>query len=768
MVLLQNQLQINMKKTALCIGLILSIAGVAQQRKLSYTPSNLPVFINKSGDTLSKALIGGLNQPQFQAIDLNNDGKKDLVIHDRSGGIIVPYINKGNNDITKYEYSPNYVSAFPKIDNAWFLLVDYDNDGKEDLWTKINFRTVLFRNVTKAGDKKVKFAQISSWLVAYNFGQPPLDSNSISCDNFNIPTIADVDGDGDVDIFSYQANEGNLLLYRNMTVDFKLPISPPVFELADFCWGSFIDTAFDGVRVFPCTYKIYRKHGGGSTLLWFDNDDDGDMDLLMGNAGGPNLIYLENGKKDFNTTYDSIIRYNGNWPANTTPVNIKSFAGAFMLDADGDGVKDILVAPNQTDKSYFYEETEQVWFYKNTGTNKKPIFKFEKKNYFTDELLDHGSYTDPVLYDIDNDQDLDLIIASNGDYAKTRDQNYRLILYRNIGTKTKPVFKLENEDIWGLSNDSIQFLSVSFGDLNGDGKPDMVAGNYFGSLYFYKNIGTSTTWAFTTPIKNYGGVRVGGERSTPQIIDLDKDGLLDLVIGEKAGNFNYFRNTGNTTNPVFTAVDDTLGTVFINEVTGRETDGTPIYYWIGDASGEISDLDNDGKYDLIGGGDEGKIKCYKFETYNQLKYKEDTTILFDSAYMRYSTSDFGAQTRPAVGDLDGDGVKDLIIGNNRGGINFLKGSVTISSVNALRKNAEPSVYPNPNNGQILNINKKSSEQFIFSLYDLSGRLVQYETSAAGTETYQMKLNSISDGIYILQSSGTDNTNYFTRVMVFKK
>lgn len=39
----------------------------------------------------------------------------------------------------------------------------------------------------------------------------------------------------------------------------------------------------------------------------------------MGNAGGPNLIYLENGKKDFNTAYDSIIRYNGHWPANTTP-----------------------------------------------------------------------------------------------------------------------------------------------------------------------------------------------------------------------------------------------------------------------------------------------------------------------------------------------------------------------------------------------------------------------------------------------------------------
>lgn len=757
-----------MRNHLLLLTLLAATFGFAQKRILSYSPSNLPIFINKTGDTLHKALIGGLNQPQFQAVDLNNDGKKDLVIHDRSGGILLPYINKGNNDITTYEYSPKYVSAFPKIDNAWFLLVDYDKDGKEDLWTKVDYQPVLYKNITKTGDKMVKFFRTSPRLMAYNFGQPPLDSNNVSCDNYNIPTIADVDGDGDVDIFSYQANEGNLLLYRNMTVDYNLPVHPPVFDLADFCWGSYIDESsrYDSIKVFPCGFKYYRKkHSGGSTLLWFDNDDDGDMDLLMGNAGGDNLIFLKNGKTDLGLEIDSIISYDGHWPKGNTPVKIKSFVGSFMLDADGDGAKDILVAPNATDKSNPIEETEQVWFYKNYGTNAKPVFKFEKKNYFTDELLDHGAYSDPILHDIDGDADLDLIIASNGDHAKTNDQNDRLVLYKNIGTKNLPVFKLENEDIWGLSNDSIRFLSVSFGDLNGDGKTDMVAGNYFGSLYFYKNIGTSTTWAFTTPIKNYGNIRVG-ERSTPQIIDLNNDGLLDLVVGEKEGNFNYFKNTGNSTSPQFTATDDTLGNFIVNEITGYDM-GNPIYNWFGDASGEIADLDSDGKYDMICGGVEGKVRCFKFGTYNQLNYTEDTAIIFDSTYMRYKTLDFGTQCRPAVGDLDGDGIKDLIVGNNRGGINFLKGKVEITGIAEERKKAEPVVYPNPTNGQLLTINKKSSEPYTFSLYNLSGQLMQSEISAAGTNLHQMKLTTLSDGVYILQSTGLDNITFYARVTILK-
>ena len=156
-------------------------------------------------------------------------------MHDRTGGIILPFINVGNNDITTYKYSPKYTAAFPKLKNTWVLFVDYDNDGKEDLWASIDFKVVLQRNITKTGDKMVKFQQVSPFLRAFKYsGIPGLDSVNISSSFNNIPTIADVDGDGDIDFFSYQDVEGNLLLYRNMTVDFSLPIHPPVFDLAWF------------------------------------------------------------------------------------------------------------------------------------------------------------------------------------------------------------------------------------------------------------------------------------------------------------------------------------------------------------------------------------------------------------------------------------------------------------------------------------------------------------------------------------------------------
>ena len=762
-----------MNKILLFLILPISFLGFAQQRILSYSPSYLPIFIDQKGDTLTKALLGGLNQPQFQTLDINNDGKKDLFVYDRTGHTILPFINIGNNDITTYKYNPKYISCFPVLKNysqsTWVIFMDYDNDGKEDLWTSLDHRPMLFRNITKSGDKAVKFEKISPFLRAYHYGGID-DSVNFSARFYNRPTVADIDGDGDVDFFSYEAGENNFLLFRNMTKDFGLPIHPPVFDRADLCWGSFSDTGSDKIwlnRGCPDNYKLYRKkHSAGSTVLWFDNDGDGDMDLLLGNGYGSNMIFLKNGKKETNNPIDTMIAFDGHWPAGSgsTPVQLNSFPAAFMLDADGDGIKDILIAPNQEEKDTKIEQTKQVWFYKNKGSNSFPDFKFEKKNYFTDKFLDHGEYTAPVLKDIDNDQDLDLIIATNGDHTKTEDKNYRLVLYRNIGSVKQPVFKLENEDLWRLSSDSIRFLSISFGDLNGDGKQDMIAGNYFGSLYFYKNIGTSTTWAFTTPIKNYGNVRVG-ERSTPQIIDLDKDGKLDLVVGEKEGNFNYYHNNGSTAIPQFTLSDDTLGNFITNEFSYDIN--PPAYTYSGNAASVIIDLDGDSKLDMVFGGEEGKVRVMKFNTFNQSNFLEDTIVIYDSAYLSYKTWDYGKNTHPAVGDLDGDGINDIIVGNDRGGISFLKGKVEIIGIAEQHKLNEPMVYPNPTNGSLLNINKKSREEFIFSLFDISGKLAYTETSSAGIVIHKMSLNSINSGIYFLESNSKSGLRYYTRIIVSK-
>ncbi len=748
------------------LSILTSLHTYAQQSGISYALSNLPIFLNSAGDTLHNALIGGLNNPQFQAVDLNNDEKKDLVIHDRSGGVFLTFINNGTNDLSKYSYKPEFQSCFPKVKKGWMLLTDYDNDGKEDLWASIDFKVVLFKNITKIGDTRIKFERVSSFLKAYKYSgssDPSLDSVSIASNFNNIPAIADVDGDGDVDFFSYQSNDGWLLLYRNMTKDFNLPSHPPVFDLADFCWGNFKDTSAAGIKVFPCNYKAYRKkHTGGSTLLWFDDDNDGDMDLLLGNSDAKNIIFLKNGKSDLGLKLDSIISYDGTWPKKSTAVNLNSFPAAFLLDADNDGLKDILVAPNAVELTTPIEQTNQIWFYKNKGSNAFPDFQLEKKPYFSNEIVDHGEYTDPILYDIDNDKDLDLIIATNGDYAITSNRAYRLILYRNIGNVNTPIFKLENEDLWGLSTDSIQNLSLAIGDLTGDGKPDLVTGNIHGSLYFYKNIGSSISWAFTTPVRNYLAINVG-EKSTPQLIDLDKDGLLDLVIGEKDGNFNYFHNTGTKTDPKFILNDDTLGNFITNEFVTEFS--PPAHWYIGNASGHISDLNNDGKSELIFGGEEGKLRMMTFGSYTQLNYTEDTSFYFDSSLMKYQSVDCGINSHPTAGDLNNDGILDIIIGNDRGGITFLIGQPKPIGINPIRNVKNPVVFPNPNNGSWVNITKNSTEEFTLSLIDMQGKIILSEISESGYSSHKMDLKTVPNGIYILKSSSVGKVNYFTRILI---
>ena len=88
------------------------------------------VKIIQNSIILENAWNGGINSSQFSEIDLNLDGIKDIIVFDRSGNKLSPYLNING----KFIFSPEYRESFPKIEN-WILLEDYDCDGRNDIFT---------------------------------------------------------------------------------------------------------------------------------------------------------------------------------------------------------------------------------------------------------------------------------------------------------------------------------------------------------------------------------------------------------------------------------------------------------------------------------------------------------------------------------------------------------------------------------------------------------------------------------------------------------
>ena len=77
----------------------------------------------KNSAALAFPTSGGLKNPMFSNTDLNQDGKKDLLVFDKEGETILPFLYTGENHSISWKYAPEYTKNFPKLRN-FALLVD--------------------------------------------------------------------------------------------------------------------------------------------------------------------------------------------------------------------------------------------------------------------------------------------------------------------------------------------------------------------------------------------------------------------------------------------------------------------------------------------------------------------------------------------------------------------------------------------------------------------------------------------------------------------
>ncbi len=247
-----------------------------------------------------------------------------------------------------------------------------------------------------------------------------------------------------------------------------------------------------------------------------DLDGDGDMDLLVAEYYG-GLQYFKNTGNKTTPQFAAPV---------SSPFGISATTGYFFkpefADLDGDGDMDLMLGE---------PVTGNLLYLQNTGSKTSPAFAAAVSNPFG--LTGNAPLNFQTIVDLDGDGDLDILSGEYGGGFK---------YYQNTGTKTAPMFAAPVSNPFGLSN-VYYFGTPSFADLDNDGDMDLLVGEYYGDLQYFENTGSKTAPAFAAPVANPFGLSATYYYAFPAFADLDGDGDLDLLVGEYYGVMQYFKNT---------------------------------------------------------------------------------------------------------------------------------------------------------------------------------------------------------------------------------
>ena len=413
-------------------------------------------------------------QERFEGIEIIGRGFAGLM----EAGSLDPADSRGLKTPSSMPTSRHGANAF--------AFADFDGDKDFDLFWGDFFEAgmLLIENIGRT---------CSSPSFQVEPVQLPFAIDTLTS-GYNSPAPVDLDGDGDLDV-----------LMGVLGGAFN-----PISTAADnfYYWER---TAADKLELRTRRFLNGIDVGSEAQPALVDLDADGDLDLVVGTKidskaadAGRLAVFLNEGTKAVpRLRLSDTLRL----------ADAIHFAPAFGdLDADGD--PDLLVGT----------WNQGILVFRNTGSARTPAWTADPGATI---LPPRASFATPVLADIDADKDLDLFAGQ---------ASGAIVFYRNTGSTKSPRFELVSERIDDLRPG--RRTSPALVDVDGDRRLDLVVGREEPGAAIYRNTGSATSPKFvemkdvTLPLPTM---------ATPVFGDLDGDGRLDLLAGTYSGGVVFLR-----------------------------------------------------------------------------------------------------------------------------------------------------------------------------------------------------------------------------------
>ena len=627
-----------------------------------------------SGDSLINPFAGGFDLTRIGLLDVDGDGLLDLLTYNL-GERMRLYRNEGIVD-DRPLFRRRIGTTWDSLPiQSWFRFADLDGDGDPELFTS-GARSQLLIGWNDGSAAAPRFAPFDTLRQS--------GGDIIYSEQLTVPTFADIDDDGDLDLFSGNV-DGTITFYENQGT----PQAPSyIFRTGRFEGLIVISPARAGEEKGPHTAAASLH--GASVLDFIDLDGDGDLDILFGDFYTEGLLHFENrgsaAAPDFDTLWvDSAFSSIGDRVAGL------GFTQAVSGDLDRDGDFDVVVSSLLASA-----QRSPLEIYINRGTATAPQMK--RAAGVESEEIDVGRRATPAV--IDDEERRGVLIGS---------EDGSLTSYDLIEEAGRPVMQLRRR----YRLEGVSLSAPAAGDLDGDGvaeiivgKGDALDGTTMRQYRFDGDELVRVAWQLDT---TFNIVRSG---ASPALADIDGDGDLDLFVGGRNGRFALFENIGTPAAPRFVVA--TPPPPFDTLDVGSS------------AAPRFGDLDGDHDLDLIVGSEstaEGTHDSVRFW------FNEEGIFRDDPAWPPLIDHRHPAPLPLTLGDD-----RFLLIGTASGGLVAYRDTTLASGIDITPPTSRSiAVRVVSGTAAEIVVTNGAATPGSLTLYDLTGRRIGTWSVAPGTE-----------------------------------